>query len=298
MRLPEDAGFEIIDPFVVLNHPDLPQVPMPLEALRDESSRSAWPSSDIVGHLFKKDDATKERYHQSETIKGLVAELDAHGIGRAGIPLAPNTPMEIFDEIADLDGRLFVSLRANPHDGMRAVRSIETLCSRYAFIRSVSLTPFQIYPFIPPNSKEFYPIYAKCAELDRAVYINVGFPAPRVPAWTQDPIHLDEVCWFFPELTVVMRHGGMPWVDTCVQMLLRWPNLYYATTAIAPRYYPEQILQFACSRGKDKIIWAGYWPLLPYHRVFDELSAMPIADDVLPRLLGGNAVRAFRLDDP
>lgn len=296
MDLPADAPAEIIDPFVVLNHPDLPQVPMPLEALRDEQSRAAWPASDIVGHLFKKDDATRERYVRSEQLESVVAELDANGIGRAGIPLSPDTPREIFDRIADLDGRIFVSLRANPHDGLRAVRKIDELCADYPFIRSVSITPFQLYPFIAPNSKEYYPIYTKCAELNRPAFINIGFPGPRVPAAMQDPIHLDEVCWFFPELTVVMRHGGLPWVDTCVQMLLRWPNLYYATTAIAPRYYPEEIVNFINHRGADKVIFAGYWPLLSYERVFAELSALPIKDEALPNLLSGNAIRAFGLE--
>jgi uncharacterized protein len=296
MQLPHDAPGEIIDPFVVLNHPDLPQVPMPREALRDDASLAAWPASDIVGHLFKKDDATRARYRRSETVDGLVAELDAHGIGRAGIPLAPDAPEEVFEQIAALDGRIFVTLRANPHDGMRAVRRIAQLSERYPFIRSVSLTPFQIYPFIPPSSKEYYPIYTKCVELGLAAYINIGFPGPRVPATIQDPIHLDEVCWFFPDLTVVMRHGGLPWVDTCVQMLLRWPNLYYATTAVAPRYYPPAIVELAAKRARDKIIFAGYWPLLSYERVFAELAALPLPAEAWPDLLSANALRAFRLD--
>jgi predicted TIM-barrel fold metal-dependent hydrolase len=296
MQLPGDAPTEIIDPFIVLNHPDLPQVPMPRESLRDEESLAAWPASDIVGHLFKKDDVVRARYKLSETLDGVVAVMDDHGIGRAGIPLAPGTPVEVFEGIAKLDGRIFVSLRANPHEGMGAVRKIEELCGRYPFIRSVSLTPFQIYPFIPPNSKEYYPIYAKCVELGRAVFINVGFPGPRVPAWVQDPIHLDEVCWFFPELTVVMRHGGLPWTETCAQMLLRWPNLYYATTAVAPRYYPPAIIDLANRRGINKVIFAGYWPLLSYERIFAELSALPINDAAWHGLLSGNAVRAFGLE--
>lgn len=294
--LPGDAPVGIIDPFVVLNHPDLPEVPMPREALRDDESLAAWPASDIVGHLFKKDDATRARYDTSRDIDAFVANLDASSIARAGVPLAPDTPDDVFDRLAALDGRVFVTLRANPHDGMRGIRRLDELCDRYPMIRSISLTPFQLHPTIPPNSKEYYPIYAKCVERELAVFVNVGFPGPRVPAWTQDPMHLDEVCWFFPDLTVVMRHGGLPWVDVCEQMLLRWPNLYYATTAIAPRYYPEVIVRLASKRGADKVIFAGYWPLLPYERVFAELSALDIAPEALPKLLAGNAERAFRLD--
>src|SRR5262249_35427498 len=158
--------------------------------------------------------------------------------------------------------RLFVALRADPHEGMDAVRRIDALARAYPMIRAVSLSPHQIYPHIAPNSKEYYPIYAKCVELDLAVYINVGFPGPRVPAFTQAPMALDEVCWFFPDLRVVMRHGGEPWTDVCAKLLLRWPNLYYATTAFAPRYYPREILELVNRRAPNQVIWAGYWPIL------------------------------------
>jgi predicted TIM-barrel fold metal-dependent hydrolase len=78
-------------------------------------------------------------------------------------------------------------------------------------------------------------------------------------------------------------------------MLLRWPNLYYATTAIAPRYYPQAIVDFINRRGTEKVIFAGYWPLLSYERVFAELSQLPIDPAALPHLLSGNAQRAFGL---
>src|SRR4051794_30926510 len=180
---------------MVLNLPNAPQVPMPREGLRDDESLAAWPASDMVGHLFRKDEPTRKRYEDSSSVAGLLSTMDAHNIQRAGVPLAPDTPLEVFDEIADTNGRIFITLRANPHDGMRAVRRIDELCGLYPSIRSISITPFQLYPFIAPNSREYYPIYSKCVELDRAVFINVGFPGPRVPAATQDPIHLDDVCW-------------------------------------------------------------------------------------------------------
>jgi predicted TIM-barrel fold metal-dependent hydrolase len=102
---------------------------------------------------------------------------------------------------------------------MKAVRRIRDLARRYPNVRSISISPHMLYPFIAPNDREYFPIYVAAIEERLAMFMNVGFPAPRVPASTQDPIHLDDVCWFFPELTVVMRHGGEPWVSTCVKML-------------------------------------------------------------------------------
>ena len=296
MQLPADAPAEIIDPFVVLNHPDLPQVPMPRESLRDDDSLSAWPASDIVGHLFKKDDATRERYKRSESIDGIIAELDANNMGRAGIPLAPETPLEVFDRIADLDGRIFVSLRANPHDGMRAVRRISELAARYPFIKAVSLTPFQIYPFIAPNSKEYYPIYAKCVELGIAAFVNAGVPGPRLKMDPQKVEYIDDVMYDFPELVFVTRHGCEPWEDLAVKLMLKWPGLHYCTSAFAPKHYPKAIIDYANTRGADKIIYAGYFPMgLTLERIMGDMQHVPFRDHVWPKFLRENAERVLKL---
>jgi predicted TIM-barrel fold metal-dependent hydrolase len=95
-----------------------------------------------------------------------------------------------------------------------------------------------------------------------------------------------------------MRHGGEPWVDLCVKMLLKWPNLYYATSAFAPRHYPKAIIDFANTRGSEKIMYAGYWPTLSFERLFKELGELPLRDEVWPKFLSENARRVFKLDQP
>jgi len=84
---------------------------------------------------------------------------------------------------------------------------------------------------------------------------------------------VDEVCWFFPELRLVLRHGCEPWTDLAIKLMLKWPNLYYSTSAFAPKFYPRDIVDFANSRGADKIIYAGYYPSgLTLDRIFDEMK--------------------------
>ncbi|HWL45129.1 MAG TPA: amidohydrolase family protein [Ilumatobacter sp.] len=270
-------------------------VPMPRESLRDQESLDAWPSTDVASYLFRHDDDYDDRIATANDLDRWLANLDRWNIDKAHVPMPLDTELADFDRIAPFGDRVSVSLRVDPHEGMVAIRRLSELAERYPFVRSVSLTPHAIYPFIPTNSREYYPIYAKCVELDLAAYVNVGFPGPRVPAWSQHPIHLDDVCWFFPELRVVMRHGGEPWVGECVKMLLRWPNLYYATTGFAPRYYPREIIDFMNSRGREKVLYAGYWPTLSYERILRELAALPLKEAVWPHFLRHNAERAFRL---
>jgi predicted TIM-barrel fold metal-dependent hydrolase len=295
-RLPFETPVPIIDPLVNFDATGQGlRVSIPREALRDAESLSFWPS-DATAHVFAKDAAWQQRMESFSDLRAWIANLEAWNISRAQTVIPSDAPNEVFDRLAELDGRIFISLRANPHHGMDAVRRIAELADRCPAVRSVSITPCLLYPLIAPDSREYYPIYSKCVEADLTLFINVGFPGPRVPAWTQDPIHLDEVCWFFPDLRIVMRHGGDPWVETCIRMLQRWPNLWYATSGFAPKYYPPPIVDYLNGRGRDKILFCGYWPTLGYDRVFREINELPIRPEVWPRFLSGNAVDAFRLE--
>ena len=133
-----------------------------------------------------------------------------------------------------------------------------------------------VIPQVPLNDKKMYPIYAKCVELDIAAIVYVGVPGPRIRFAPQDPALLDEVCWYFPELRIITRHGGQPWTDLMVKLLLKWPNLYYSTSAFAPKHYDKAIIDFANTRGADKVIYAGYYPMgLDIDRIFAEMPAVP-----------------------
>ena len=98
--------------------------------------------------------------------------------------------------------------------------------------------PAGVIPAVPINDKKAYPVYAKCVELDIPIFVNGGVPGPRVPMASQYPGLVDEVCWFFPDLKFVFRHCCEPWVDLTVKLMLKWPNLYYSTTAFAPTLLP------------------------------------------------------------
>src|SRR5437868_5639922 len=88
------------------------------------------------------------------------------------------------------------------------------------------------YEFLKPQLRitdtKMYPLYAKCIELDIPICVCTGICGPRVPSACQDTMLIDEVCWYFPELKLVMRHGAEPWADLAAKLLLKWPNLYYS----------------------------------------------------------------------
>ena len=107
---------------------------------------------------------------------------------------------------------------------------------------------------------------------------------------------IDEVMYDFPELLFVTRHGCEPWTDLAVKLMVKWPNLHYSTSAFAPRYYPKAIVDYANTRGADRVIYAGYYPMgLSLERIFDELPHVPLRDHVWPPFLRDNARRVFQL---
>ena len=63
---------------------------------------------------------------------------------------------------------------------------------------------------------------------------------PRMPSYPQHVEHLDQVCYDFPELTIVTRHGTEPWEKLAMKLMLKWPGLHYCTSAFAPKHYPKR----------------------------------------------------------
>ena len=107
---------------------------------------------------------------------------------------------------------------------------------------------------------------------------------------------IDVVMYDFPDLVFVTRHGCEPWEKLAVKLMLKWPNLYYSTSAFAPKHYPRDIIDYANSRGADKIIYAGYFPMgLSLDRIFSDLPRVPLTDEVWPKFLSENARRVLKI---
>jgi uncharacterized protein len=221
-------------------------------------------------------------------------QMDKHGIERAmiGVGIGEADARRALKEHPD---RFFGSFEVNPNQGMEGVRALVRAYEELG-IKAATAFPAGLCPQVPINDKKFYPLYAKCVELNIPICICAGVPGPRVPMAAQDVTLLDEVCWFFPELRIVTRHGCEPWTDLAVKLMLKWPNLYYSTSAFAPRHYPKEIVDYANTRGADKVMYAGYFPMgLSLERIFRELPEVPLRDPVWPKFLRENAMRVFRL---
>jgi predicted TIM-barrel fold metal-dependent hydrolase len=244
-----------------------------------------------VEYMFK--DVPDKQYREvADPVAITLREMDHWGIekGLIGIGRDDRSAIEKYPD------RFIPSTSIDPNKGMDAVRQIQRDFDLYG-TKAVGVFPAGTFPQVAINDKLMYPIYAKCCELDIPIFCCAGIPGPRLKFQVQHVELIDEVMYDFPELVFITRHGCEPWTDLAVKLMLKWPNLYYSTSAFAPKYYPKAIIDYANTRGADKVMYAGYFPMgLSIERIFTELPKVPFKDDVWPKFLRHNAAKVLKLD--
>ncbi len=121
----------------------------------------------------------------------------------------------------------------------------------------------------------------------------MGFPGPRTPADPQRPVHLDNVCRTFPDLTVVMTHLGWPWHLEVIALLLKYERCFLMTSAWAPRHYPDELVHHMATRGVGKVMFATDYPLLSFDRCATEARSLPLGDEAAAAFLHRTAEEVF-----
>ena len=229
---------------------------------------------------------------ETDTVAMLLADMDRCGVERGMVHMGSDESIRALRNHAD---RIIPCVEADPTDIAGSIRRIRAAHHDWG-IKAVTSFPAGLVPQVPVNDRAYYPIYAECVDLDIPIIINAGVPGPRVPMMCQHVELFDDVCYDFPELRIVMRHGAEPWQALAVKLMLKWPGLYYMTSAFAPRYYPAEIIAYANTRGIGKVMYAGYYPMgLTLDRIVAELRQLPLRDHVWAPFLRDNALRVFNL---
>jgi predicted TIM-barrel fold metal-dependent hydrolase len=285
MGFPNDIG--IIETFVGMPSRNRKEVYKFLAPhLKEESQDYKMPAQ----YMFK--DVPADLDESVDPVAVLVDQLDRHNIETAMLGFNPDRP-DCIRAIEEHPSRFVTCYEFDPNDVMPGIEKIRGLHEQYG-LRALSTFPAGFK--VPLNDKKMYPFYALCVELGLPIFVCVGIPGPRIPFKPQHVELIDEVMYDFPDLTFVMRHGAQPWTELAMKLMLKWPNLYYSTSAFAPKHYDRVIIDYANTRGADKVIYAGYFPAgLSYDRIFAELPAVPFKDEVWPKFLRENARRVLKL---
>jgi hypothetical protein len=139
-------------------------------------------------------------------------------------------------------------------------------------------------------------LYERAASLGVPVLVHTGtsvFPGARNKYG--DPMALDDVAVDFPDLTIVMAHGGRPlWMEACRFLLRRHPNVFMDLSGIPPKnlleFFPR--LEELASKSMFGTDWPG--PGVPgVRRNIEAFRALPLPDAAKTAILQGTADRIY-----
>ncbi len=141
-------------------------------------------------------------------------------------------------------------------------------------------------------------IYQEAQRLRLPVLIHTGtsiFPGAR--SRTGEPIAVDDVAVDFPDLVIVLAHGGRPlWMDQAFFLVRRFPNVYLELSGIPPKailsYFPR-LLEIA-----DKAIYGSDWPSPGVKSMAGNLQdfrGLDLPQEAFEKILWSNAAKVYRV---
>ena len=186
----------------------------------------------------------------------------------------------------------------DPTRGMQSLRDLEHAVKEYGFVGA------HLYPHwfgLPPDQARYYPLYAKCCELDIPIMMQVGhclrYQRERILPSVGRPITLDQIAIDFPELVLIGIHIGYPWTEEMISVAWKHENVYIGSDAYAPRHWPEPFVHFINTWGKDKVVFGTDWPVIDPERATKEINELELRPESQQKLLRDTALRIFRLPE-
>lgn len=217
---------------------------------------------------------------------------------RAGDPLRRGSFEIPYAQIAEY-------VTAHPHRfsglaGVDPTRGMQQLYDLEYAVKELGFVGAHSYPHwfsLPPDAPQWYPIYAKCCELDIPIMMQVGQNLiyqkdVRLPSVAR-PILLDRIAIDFPELKLIGIHVGTPWADEMIAMAWKHANVFIGIDAYAPKHLPASLVHYMDSYGSDKVLFGTDWPVIDPRRGRREVDDLGLRESSKQKVLRDNALAVF-----
>jgi uncharacterized protein len=237
-------------------------------------------------------DSVAEYYRQRNTA-AVVFTIDAQTV--SGHP--PNSIEDLIEGAARNNDVLIPFGSVDPLASDRAVQGVH---------RQVELgvKGFKFHPSLQgfaPNDRAYYPVYEAIAEAGvPALFhtgqtgIGSGLPGGHgVKLRYSDPMLLDDVAADFPELTIVMAHPAVPWVDSQIAIAQHKSNVYIDLSGWSPKYFPAQLVHAINRQLKTKALFGTDYPYIELDRWRRDFDTLDMKPEVLPLIYKENALRVL-----
>ncbi|MNR01202.1 Amidohydrolase [compost metagenome] len=188
----------------------------------------------------------------------------------------------------------------DPHKGKMGVREMRRL------INDFGIKGFKFHPTCQgffPNDRMAYQLYEVIAEhglpaIFHSGHSGVGSGMPGgggLRLKYSNPIHLDDVAADFPDMKVIVAHPSWPWQDEALSVCLHKPNVYIDLSGWSPKYFPPQLVQYANTLLKDKMLFGSDFPLITPDRWMKDFKEAGFKEEVHSLILKENAMRVLGL---
>lgn len=146
------------------------------------------------------------------------------------------------------------------------------------------------------NAREFYPLYAYCELNKIPVIIHSAIHYSRdISMFKAQPQFFDELAVDFPELTIIMSHGGNGFGPVTLAVAQRHPNIYLEFSALRPKYMAPEFIQAANTYLKDRCIFGTDYPLTTFDQQIKHWQ-YALREDVWEGFFHQNIKRALYSD--
>jgi predicted TIM-barrel fold metal-dependent hydrolase len=98
-----------------------------------------------------------------------------------------------------------------------------------------------------------------------------------------------------------MGHIGYPWAAETTAVAWKHKNVYIDTSAWSPKYYAPELITFANTTGKEKVMFGTNVPQLGPKDCVDKVNNYLVGtkggfiEGVIKGFMGGNALRVLNL---
>lgn len=168
-------------------------------------------------------------------------------------------------------------------------------------LRGIKLHPphqlFRVNDYLNGESlRGLATVYEKCIAYNVPVMVHTGTSVfPRARNKYGRPLDIDDVLVDFPELKVIIAHGGRPlWMDEAFFILRRSKNAYLDISSIPPKnlmnYFPW------IERVADQTMFGSDWPgpgVPDLRRNIEDFYALPLSDETKRKVLRETAAKLF-----
>lgn len=239
-----------------------------------------------------------EHFVRSHTLTGFVAEVRESGIATA-VVVGRDTPAlsisnDRISEITAPHNELIGIASVDPQTrGIKAaLAEIERATGKLG-LRGINVEPGFGHPPVVADDASFLPVYDACEQLGLPVFIMSG---PTTPNFEHtDPAPIGRIARQFPNLNIVVYHGCYPYVNEIIGIAFRYENV-----SLVPDMYifqPGSNLYVEAANGfmRDQLLFATSYPFRAMRQTVDDFLQLGFKDEVLHRVLYGNAERILRL---